>query len=339
MADELVIFQEILEKTAEFLGEFVNETSGNVIAELAPFLTVAFMIVMLWYAYKVMIGQSEHPVSYLIMKCLTWSIVMGAALTAGTYQADIASLIQSLPNDVASAVVSDSPDRGKLGSLLDGVANTGVSKAKEVFDLETGLGEFGKDIFYAGIGAAILIVTAEVTIVGFIMLMLATVAVSFLAAIGPFFIAALMFDSTRHFFWSWVNQVLYWVVYMVMFALCALFILGLYTHYLDGIVIKHENLVAATLSISVIAIFGSVIFFMIPRISSGLTGGSGGSMVGAASSLVRTVLTTVAMVKTAGAAAGIKMGGSTAASINRARSSASAATRPPPPRSRGLAFK
>jgi len=49
---------------------------------------------------------------------------------------------------------------------------------------------------------------------------------SWLTTIEPMFIAALMFDSTHNFFWMWTSKILYWVVYMVLFALCATFILS-----------------------------------------------------------------------------------------------------------------
>jgi len=330
--DELKIFQNLLDRVSGILSSFVNEAAGNAITTITPFVTVAFMVVILWYAYKVMFGQIEQPVSQLIIKCLTWSIVMSAALSAGAYQSNISSTVQSLPNDIAAAVApGGTTSDGTLGSLLDTILNTGTNKAKEVFSIDTGMFGFGQAIIYTGIGAGILIWTVLITITGFIMLMLATVAVSFLAAIGPFFIAALLFDSTRNFFWTWVGQVLYWVVYMVLFALCALFILNLYDSYLNEIKIDASNLLPVVLTCNIVSLFGFVIFFMIPRIASGLTGGAGGSMVGAVGGLVRTVLTTVAIVKTAGAAAGLKMAG-TAAGMGSARGAASVAavTRGPP---------
>jgi len=330
--DDFKIFQYLLDRVSELLNSFVNEAAGNAVSAISPFVIVAFMVAILWYSYKVMFGQIEQPVSQLIMKCLTWSLVMSAALSTGAYQSNIAGIVQTLPNDVAAAVApGGTTSDGTLGSLLDTIVNTGINKAKEVWSIKTGRFDFGGAILYKGIGAGILLWTLLITITGFMMLMLATVAVAFLAAIGPFFIAALLFDSTRNFFWAWISQVLYWVAYMVLFALCALFILNLYKYYIDEIVTDRANLIPAVLTINVVSLFGFVIFFMIPRIASGLTGGTGGSMVGAIGGLVRTAITTVAMVKTFGAAAGLKMAG-TAAGMGSARGAASVAAvtnRPP----------
>jgi len=330
--DDFKLFQKLLETVSSLLNSFVNEAAGNAISTITPFVIVAFMVVILWYSYKVMFGQIEQPVSQLIMKCLTWSLVLSAALSAGAYQSNIADIVQTLPNDIAAAVApGGTTSDGTLGSLLDTIVNTGINKAKEVFSIETGTFDFGGAILYKGIGAGILLWTLLITITGFMMLMLATVAVAFLTAIGPFFIAALLFDSTRNFFWTWVSQVLYWVAYMVLFALCALFILNLYNSYVNAIIIDKANLLPVVLACNVVSLFGFVIFFMIPRIASGLTGGVGGSMVGAVGALVRTAITTVAMVKTLGGAAGLKMAG-TAAGMGSARGAASVAaatTRPP----------
>jgi len=329
--DSLKIFQVLLDRVSELLDSFVNDAAGNVITTATPFVTVAFMVVLLWYAYKVMFGQIEQPISQLITKCLFWSVVMSAALSAGSYQSNIAGMLQSLPNDVAAAIVPGGSSEGKLGSLLDTIIDAGTSKAKAVFDIKTGKLAIGEHILYKLIGSGILLWTLVLTVTGFIMMMLATVAASFLAAIGPFFIAALLFDSTRNFFCSWVSQIMYWVVYMVLFALCAVFILNLYNYYVDSIIIDKDNLLSVVITCNVVSLFGTVIFFMIPRISTGLTGSAGGSMLGAAGGLVRTVMTSVAIVKTAGAAAGLRMAGATAGigSTRGAASMAAATTRPP----------
>jgi len=323
----LKIFQDILQRVNQFLGGFVNDAAGNAIAAVTPFVTASFMLVILWYAYKVMFGQIEQPVSQLITKCLFWSIVMSAALSTGSYQSNIADMLKSLPNDVAASIAPGNASDGTLGSLLDSIIDSGTTKAKEVFAIKTDRFDIGGAIFYKLVGGAILAWTIVLTSTGFIMLTLATVASSFLAAIGPFFIAALLFDSTRNFFWSWVSQVLYWIVYMVLFALCALFVLNLYGHYVNQIIIDRDNLLSVVISCNVISLFGMVIFFMIPRIANGLTGSIGGnSMIGAVGGLVRTVMTAVAVVKTVGAAAGFRMAGAMAGGGARGAASVAAVT-------------
>lgn len=327
------LFQELLARISALLNSFVNSAAGNSIATITPFVIAAFTVVLIWYAYKVMFGQIEQPVSQLITKCLFWSIVMSAALSAGAYQSNIASTIQSLPNDVAAAVAPGrDASEGTLGSLLDEVASTGIDKAKEAFNSKTGRFEFGKAMIYVCIGFGVLLATLILTVSGFIMLVLATTAVSFLAALGPFFIAAMLFDSTRNFFWMWVGQVLYWVAFMVMFALFATFVINIYSFYLNAINVDSESWIATVVACNVVMLFGVVIFFWIPRIAGGLTGGAGGSTAGAIGGLVRTALTTLAIVKTAGAAGMLKAGGSVAgAASGSARGAASVAasiTRP-----------
>lgn len=307
------LFQELLARIAALLDSFVNTAAGNAIAAITPFVMAGFAVVLLWYAYKVMFGQIDQPVSQLIMKLLFWSIVMSAALSAGAYQSNIADVVQSLPNDVAAAIAPgrDASD-GTLGSLLDDVANTGIDKAKEAFNAKTGRFEFGKAMIYVAIGFGILLATLILTVAGFIMLVLASTAVAFLAALGPFFIAALLFDSTRNFFWMWVGQVLYWVAFMVMFALFATFVINIYSFYLNAIDVEGESWIATIVACNVVMIFGVIIFFWIPRIAGGLTGGVGGSTAGAVGGLVRTALTTIAIVKTAGAVGALKAGGAAA---------------------------
>jgi|GEM_PF-915429 len=308
------IFQDLLGRTAKLLNSLVNTTSENVISMLTPFLIAAFTIVILWYAYKVMFGQLEQPVSQLITKCLTWSIVMSLALTAGNYQTKIASMIQNLPNDVAAAIVAEDVSEGRMGSMLDSMLDRGIEEAGKAFAIDTGL-SFSLALTFVAIGNWLLTCVIVLTVTGFLMLMMATIAASFLAALGPFFIAAFMFDSTRGYFWLWVNQILYWIVYVVLFALCAHFVFSMFGHYINDIQISLKNWFPTVTACTVVTIFGLFIFFWIPRIASALTGGGGQSML----STVSTALGSTGQLKNAGkiasGAAGI--GGNAAVGAGR----------------------
>jgi len=261
-----------------------------------------------------MLGQLDMPVSRLITKCLTWSIVMSLALTVGVYQNHISDIVRNLPNDVATAVAPGNSNlEGDLGSLIDHIFDTGLSKAKAAFTAPTDLLDFGHALLYKGIGFGILVWTLALTVTGFIMLMMATVAVSFLSALGPFFIAAYMFDSTRVFFGLWINQILYWVVYMMLFALCATYIMEMYQVYLDAVEVGVEAWLPTIASINVVSIFAMFIFFWIPRIASALTGGGGQSMLGTVSTVVSSAVNAISLISSAG-----KLGSSNIGTANKA---------------------
>lgn len=305
------VFQDLFTQVDAILQNFVNDASGKAVATIAPFVGAAFVIVLLWDAFNAMLGRGEEPIAKLIMKCLFWSCIMSAVLTAGAYQSNVADIVRTLPNDVAAELApGNDTSGGSVGSLLDKVADNGITKAKEAFNAETGNFEFMKALTYVAIGVGILLVTLALTVTGGVMLLLATTAISFLAALGPFFIAALLFDSTRQFFWSWVSQVLYWVAFMVMFALFVNFTMTIFDFYLQALKVDGDthSWVATAFACGVVAAFGVIVFFWIPKIASGLTQGSGGTVAGAVGGAVRTALTTVAVVKTAGAAGVAKAG-------------------------------
>jgi len=283
--DRFEIFQDLLERTAILLHSLVNTTSENLIKIATPFLISAFTVTILWYAYKVMFGQLEQPVSQLITKCLTWSIVMSLALTAGTYQTNIARMIQNLPNDVATAIIAEDVSEGRMGSMLDSILDKGIEKAGQAFATDTGF-SFGQALVVVTIGNLLITCCTILTLVGFLMLMMATIAASFLAALGPFFIAAFMFDSTRGYFWLWVNQILYWIFYMVLFALCAHFVFQMISFYIDKVKIDLLDWLPTVIATSIVTLFGLFIFFWIPRIASALTGGGGQSMLSTVSTAI-----------------------------------------------------
>lgn len=331
------VFQDLFEQIDAILQAFVTDASSKAVATVMPFVVAGVTIVLLWQAFAVMLGRLQQPVGTLLMRCLGWSLIVSAALAAGAYQENVADMVRSLPNDVAAELAPGKDSSGdSMGSLLDKIADNGITKAKEAFNTKTGTFEYMKALVFVSIGVGILIMTLALSVAGAIMLMLANTAISFLAALGPFFIAALLFDSTRNFFWTWVSQVLYWVAFMVMFALFATFTMNTYDFYMQSVKVDgtEHSWIATVFAANVVATFGMIMFFWIPKIASALTQGTGGSVAGAVGGVIRTALTTMAIVKTAGAAGALgagagaaRSGAGAAAAANQARKPATDAPR------------
>lgn len=330
------VFSDIFAKIDQLLLTFVNDTSARAIAAITPIVATCLAIWLIWHAYNVMMGHSRMPVADLIQRCLLWSIVMSVALTVGNYQSDIGNIVRTLPNDAAASLIeAGTPNDNQLGAVLDKTADIGIDKAKQFWNEPTSTLDFSKAIILGAAGIGILISTLILCIAGFFMLALATVTISFLAALGPFFIAALMFDSTRNFFWSWLSHVAYWVMFLVLFALMVTFVVSVYQFYANAIKMDDTGYswVSALFACNVVAVFGMVFFFHIPRVASGLTGGSGHTTLGAVGSFVRTVVATVVAMKTlgiSGAASGSSGSAGAAGQASRGAASVAASTSAPP---------
>ncbi|CAZ15904.1 type IV secretion system protein [Xanthomonas albilineans] len=323
------IFTDIFAKIDQLLQTFVNDTSAKAIAAITPIVATCLAIWLIWHAYNVMMGHSRMPVADLIKQCLLWSIVIGVALTVGNYQSGIGDIVRTLPNDAAASLIAaGSPNDNQLGAVLDKTADIGIDKAKQFWNQPTGTLDFSKAIILGAAGIGILLSTLILCIAGFFMLTLATVTISFLAALGPFFIAALMFDSTRNFFWSWLSNVAYWVIFLVMFSLMVTFVVSVYQFYANAITMDDigYSWLSALFACNVVAVFGMVFFFHIPRFASGLTGGSGHTTLGAVGGFIRTVVATVVAMKTLG----ISGAAGAAAQGSRGAASVAASTSAPP---------
>lgn len=298
------VFRDLFTQIDTLLATFVNGASAKVITAITPIITVCFMIWLLWHAYNVMMGHAQMPIADLIKKCLVWSIIMSLALTAGNYQSGIGNVLRTLPNDAAAAFLPSVQSGDQLGGVLDKTAGIGIDKAKAFWNQPTGTFQILASVVLCCAGVGILLSTLILCVVGFFMLALATVTISFLAALGPLFIACAAFDSTRQYFWSWVSHSLYWVMFMVLFAFIVTFVNSTYQFYANSVVVGATGYswVSTLFACNVVAVFGMLFFFQIPKVAAGLTGGSGHTTLGAVGGLVRTVVSTVAAVKTVGAA-------------------------------------
>src|SRR3546814_9379574 len=70
---------------------------------------------------------------------------------------------------------------------------------------------------------------------GFAICAFALFALSLLAAVGPLFVAALLFDSTRPFFFQWLGSLVNYVILVAFALLVTVFIANAAEAFLDAI--------------------------------------------------------------------------------------------------------
>ncbi|MDA4831335.1 type IV secretion system protein, partial [Enterobacter hormaechei] len=70
---------------------------------------------------------------------------------------------------------------------------------------------------------------------GFAICAFALFALSLLAAVGPLFVAALLFDSTRPFFFQWLGSIVNYVILVAFALLVTVFIANAADTFIDAI--------------------------------------------------------------------------------------------------------
>jgi type IV secretion system protein VirB6 len=227
------LFTEIDHVTMRVAGD----VSSRVIVAITPVVSAGLTLYFTVWAVLVIRGAVQQPVLEFLGKMIRTALIVAVALSAGFYQQTVAELVRCVPDDLAAVVMGNgaaacgTPASGQA-AVIDLAAGRGFDKAGDAFKKGTIYTQQGM-AFYT---FAVLIVIATVLMVGVggAMIVVAKVALALLAALGPLFIAALLFECTKRFFDRWVGMVATQVLIVVVFAFLFTFMLGVYANYMTG---------------------------------------------------------------------------------------------------------
>jgi type IV secretion system protein VirB6 len=180
-------------------------------------------------------------------------------------------MIQTVPDTLATSLLGQH-EKTSSAELIDTAANEGFSEAGDAFNKA---GIFSKQgLVYGIFGILLLLSTIAITTIGGIFIILAKVVLCVLAALGPLFIFALLFDSTAKLFESWVSQLLSYGLLIILMSSVFGFLLHLYSGYISKIHFDGVINIAATIGGCVILSFATVIILLqLPAIASALSQG------------------------------------------------------------------
>jgi type IV secretion system protein VirB6 len=218
-------------------------------------------------------GAVGMPVAEFLWKAFRIAIIVNIALAGGLYQSEIAGLIRTLPDDLAKALII-SPSHGTTAaSLIDEAAGAGFGCVADAFN-KAGLFSF-EGLTYCFIAIIVLFMTVILTGVGGAYLLMAKIALSVLAGLGPLFIVALIFPATERFFNLWLGQVVNYVLLVVLYAAVFGFMMTIFRNYMVDTKMDGLTNVAWTVGgVCILSFSMLIILRQLPSIAASLAGGA-----------------------------------------------------------------
>src|SRR3546814_18703758 len=107
---------------------------------------------------------------------------------------------------------------------------------------------------------------------GFAICAFALFALSLLAAVGPLFVAAFLFDSTRPFFFQWLGSLVTYVILVAFALLVTVFIANAADAFIHAIT-QDDSLVLPTVKAIGLYAPGSFFFHKLPGMTHSLVSG------------------------------------------------------------------
>ena len=179
---------------------------GSAISGLLTALLTIYVAIM---GYRLLLGQSQLRVSDFALNAVKLGVVIALATQWDTYQAGVYDLLFRGPQQLASLIAGAvHPDSTLIhGDVFDGL--------QAAFDELSGFGagyaahsppSASPMLGGAGFAALLLTSSASILLLSTLgVLLIAKIVLGLLLAVGPLFIALLLFESTRGVFEGWLR--------------------------------------------------------------------------------------------------------------------------------------
>lgn len=266
-----VFAQPLIDQFDAFIKTFVSDFSTSLVTMIAPFVTTGLTLSFIIYAYLILQGAVDMPVTDFVIRSIKIAIIISIALTGGFYQSNISDIITQAPDEMANILVSGKKPM-KAGNTIDTSIGKAYNFASDAFDKSSIFSIEG--ISYALLGVFISMVAAALCAVGLAVILMSKVALAILAALGPLFIACLIFETTKRYFELWIGQVVNYALLLIIYSAVFGFLINIFGNYagnakFDGL----QNIAFSFGGIVAYSIVSIIILLQIPTIASSLSGG------------------------------------------------------------------
>ncbi len=176
---------------------FVTDTVSNLITTIAPWALAGVTIYIALYGYLVIFDKVNAPFKDGMIKIAKIVVISAISLNAGNYLSYIVGFLSGIQDGLASAF-SGSDSGTTIYAALDRSLGKGMELILKLREQANNAGwtQWGEVIGWWVIAALIGVGLALVIVIGGITLLMSTMYLKILFAIGPFFVMSLLWPVT-----------------------------------------------------------------------------------------------------------------------------------------------
>ena len=261
------------------LASYIGTNTARVAEALEPaIVTLATVYVMVW-GYLHLTGRIDEPFVAGLKRLLTLAAVLGGAVHLWLYNSLIVDTFYQAPARLAAAVVG-APDPV---AVVDAIWNRGGAVAGYLFNN----GGFFKDMGCYIAGATVWVLVGLLCVYTMFLIALSSIALAVLLALGPLFMALLLFEATRRYFEAWLAQLANYALITILTVLVAALLLQIVESYADQTAARGTAIVTVdALNMVLIAVLVFLLMRQVMPIAAALAGGIALNSFGTVSRLI-----------------------------------------------------
>jgi len=270
------IFQFIGETVTNVTDAFVEPAASNLMFALQMLILTGVTLYITLTGYAISTGAVESPFWTFVKQCLKIVIIAIFALTVDGYIHGVLGAITGLESGLSQAL-SGNTTPTSIYQVLDQSLGHGFEIVAQCFQKadEAGM-NFGSVLAWGVAGLVVATGTVLIAMLGGGVIIVAKFSLAVMFALGPLFIASLMFPMTARFFDSWFSQVMNYVVTIIIMAFIMTFAVKAFDVCIAGADFSGSgdmNPMFAALQIGALAGVLSWIILQANGMASGLAGG------------------------------------------------------------------
>src|SRR5579872_230515 len=206
------------------LTGYIGDNTARVATTLEPVILALATIYTMTWGYLQLTGKIDEPFITGLKRIVVLAVVLGVSLRLWLYNSLIVDTFYAAPAQFAAAVVG-SPD--PVGTI-DAIWERGGAVAGYLW---SNGGVINGDFGYYLAGIVVWLLMGLLCVYTMFLIALASIASAVLLALGPLFIALLLFDSTRRYFEAWIAQLATYAFITILTVLVAALMLQIVESY------------------------------------------------------------------------------------------------------------
>ncbi|MGA2188077.1 MAG: type IV secretion system protein [Steroidobacteraceae bacterium] len=249
------------------LATYIGDNTARLAGVLEPaVVTLATVYVMVW-GYLQLTGKTDEPVLTGLKRIIGLALVLGVGLRLWLYNTLIVDTFYDAPAQLAAAVIGGTDPIGTIDTIWER-GGTVAGNLWEKGGVMTG--DFG----YYLAGAMVWSLIGLLCVYAMFLIALSSIALAVLLALGPLFIAALLFDATRRFFSAWISQLANYGLITLLTVMIAALLLQVVQSYAAQTAARGAAILTVdALHMVLIAVLVFLVLRQVMPIASGLAGG------------------------------------------------------------------